>query len=236
MPVLSPKSRWNISRVLPFGIIYLVTTWVFILIELSVFHSAPGNDYFVISVNFSMALFVTLSTFLVGLLIGVVEMIWLRNLFKDRPLFQKIAYKLAIYVVGGFLIIVMAFPIAGSLEFHLPPWHVQVVDTFKQFLKNISFYSSLLQMSFTVLLCLVYAAISENLGHAVLMNFFTGKYHQPRVEPRIFMFVDMKDSTALLRSSDTSGISSFYGPIMTLFPGPLSTILGKCINTWVMKL
>lgn len=197
MPVLSPKTRWNISRVLPFGIIYLVTTWVFTLVELSVYHSSVGNDYFVISVSFPMVLFVTISSFMVGVLIGVVEMIWLRNLFKDRPLFQKIAYKLAIYVVGGFLIIVVAFPIAGSIEFHLPPWHVQVVDIFQQFLKNISFYTSLLQMSFTVLLCLVYAAISENLGHAVLMNFFTGKYHQPIVEPRIFMFVDMKDSTAL---------------------------------------
>ncbi|MEQ9298342.1 MAG: adenylate/guanylate cyclase domain-containing protein, partial [Cyclobacteriaceae bacterium] len=197
MTIWSPRTKWTILRILPFGIIYLVTTWTFGLVELSVHHSSESNDYFVVPLNLPSVIFVTLATFLVGALVGVVEMVWLKNLFKSRPLLQKITYKLVIYVVGGFSIIVLLFPVAVSLEFGLAPWHQEVTSKLAEFLLNISFYSTLLQMAFTILLCLIYATISDNLGHDVLTNFFTGKYHQPTVEQRIFMFLDMKDSTTL---------------------------------------
>jgi adenylate cyclase len=34
------------------------------------------------------------------------------------------------------------------------------------------------------------------LGQNVLLNFITGRYHRPRVEPRVFLIIDMKNSTA----------------------------------------
>ena len=34
------------------------------------------------------------------------------------------------------------------------------------------------------------------MGQAVSINFFTGKYHRPKSEDRVFMFLDMKSSTA----------------------------------------
>ena len=40
-----------------------------------------------------------------------------------------------------------------------------------------------------------YSEISDNIGQYVLLNFFTGKYHHPVEEERIFMFLDMKSST-----------------------------------------
>jgi adenylate cyclase len=42
-----------------------------------------------------------------------------------------------------------------------------------------------------------YNEVSENIGHGVLANFFTGKYHAPTEEERIFMFLDMKSSTTI---------------------------------------
>jgi adenylate cyclase len=42
-----------------------------------------------------------------------------------------------------------------------------------------------------------YAQISENIGHRILLNFVTGKYHSPTEEIRIFMFSDMKSSTKI---------------------------------------
>lgn len=37
--------------------------------------------------------------------------------------------------------------------------------------------------------------ISRKLGPGVLWNWITGKYHEPKEEERIFMFLDLKDST-----------------------------------------
>ncbi|MFY9235412.1 MAG: adenylate/guanylate cyclase domain-containing protein [Fimbriimonadaceae bacterium] len=39
--------------------------------------------------------------------------------------------------------------------------------------------------------------ISKKLGPRVLWSWMTGKYHEPREETRIFMFLDLKDSTML---------------------------------------
>ena len=44
---------------------------------------------------------------------------------------------------------------------------------------------------------LIYSAISENLGHHLFLNFLFGKYHQPKIEKRFFMFLDMKSSTTI---------------------------------------
>lgn len=52
----------------------------------------------------------------------------------------------------------------------------------------------------TILLAFVFAAlnqVSRKLGPGVLLNWITGKYHSPLEETRIFMFLDLKDSTTL---------------------------------------
>jgi adenylate cyclase len=37
--------------------------------------------------------------------------------------------------------------------------------------------------------------VKSKIGNRVLINLMLGKYHSPRMETRIFMFLDMKDST-----------------------------------------
>lgn len=65
------------------------------------------------------------------------------------------------------------------------------------FFFSITHLSTILQLSFSLLVSLLYAEIGEHLGHHVLLNFFTGKYHKPISENRIFMFADMKSSTSM---------------------------------------
>ena len=46
-----------------------------------------------------------------------------------------------------------------------------------------------------VLLGLFFVQVSEKFGQGVLISFLLGKYHRPKEEDRIFMFVDLKSST-----------------------------------------
>jgi adenylate cyclase len=39
--------------------------------------------------------------------------------------------------------------------------------------------------------------INHLLGQNVLLNFITGRYHRPRLEQRVFLFIDIEGSTAL---------------------------------------
>src|SRR5262249_4212687 len=52
------------------------------------------------------------------------------------------------------------------------------------------------------------------LGEGVLWKFIRGKYHQPREEERIFMFLDMKSSTTI---AEQLGHVRFYALLNELF-------------------
>jgi adenylate cyclase len=58
-----------------------------------------------------------------------------------------------------------------------------------------------------MLLSLFYVEVSEHLGHSVLTNFITGKYHRPKSETRLFMFSDMKSSTHI---AETLGHDTYF--------------------------
>ncbi|HMS65266.1 MAG TPA: adenylate/guanylate cyclase domain-containing protein, partial [Ignavibacteria bacterium] len=65
------------------------------------------------------------------------------------------------------------------------------------FFTSISFWAVEIYIAAIIFISLFYTEVSENLGQGVLNNFFTGKYHTPKVEERIFMFLDMKSSTTI---------------------------------------
>ena len=46
-------------------------------------------------------------------------------------------------------------------------------------------------------LIVLFLQISDKFGPRMLGRFLIGKYHQPREEQRIFMFMDMKSSTSI---------------------------------------
>lgn len=63
-------------------------------------------------------------------------------------------------------------------------------------------------------LLVLFMQINHLLGEGVLWKFITGKYHQPREEERIFMFLDMKSSTTI---AEKLGHVRFYTLLNELF-------------------
>ena len=167
------------------------------LVEFGATGSFDPTPEAAIRLNPSIILFAATALTLVGLLVGFVELVYLEKLFRNRSFRSKILYKLGLYTILMLIIISITYHIAASLELHLPIWHQQVWQRTSSFLGSLVFFSSLFQMGVSLLLCVLYAAISENLGHSVLVNLFTGRYHHPQEEVRIFMFLDMKSSTTI---------------------------------------
>ena len=56
--------------------------------------------------------------------------------------------------------------------------------------------------------------VNRLLGEGILWKFITGKYHRPREEARIFMFLDMKSSTTI---AEKLGHVRFYALLNELF-------------------
>jgi adenylate cyclase len=63
-------------------------------------------------------------------------------------------------------------------------------------------------------LLVFFLQINHLLGEGILWKFIRGKYHQPREEERIFMFLDMKSSTTI---AEQLGHVRFYALLNELF-------------------
>ena len=86
---------------------------------------------------------------------------------------------------------------AASLELGVSFFNETVWKRNFDFFLSSTHLSAFLQLSFSTLVSILYVEISNTVGQNVLSNFFTGKYHRPVEEDRIFMFVDMKNSTSI---------------------------------------
>lgn len=194
---LSPKAKRNIARILPFALIWVVSGWVTDITEIGIRGNQALNPDTEIAYTLPVLIFASLANAVVGLIIGTLEVVYLEKRFSNRTLTAKFFYKFLIYLTLFIVIIVILFPIAKSLETGISLLTAEVWQQLGRFLLSFSFLLTLFQLSVRLVLSLIYSAISENLGHQVFLNFFSGKYHQPKIEERIFMFLDMKSSTTI---------------------------------------
>jgi adenylate cyclase len=196
--VIFPKTRRSISRIIPFGIIWLIFSVVYTLLEKGLlgnltYYPSTGNPY-----HFGSAIFLTPAVaFITGLCIGTFEIFFIQKWFSQMSFGKKILFKSSIYLIVISLFLVMITALSNYLELDTSFFNAKVWDLVWSFFFTYTFLSVVLYVASIILVSQFYAEISENVGLGVLRNFFTGKYHKPVEEERIFMFLDMKASTTI---------------------------------------
>lgn len=196
--MLSPNTRRTIVRILPFGLIWLMFSIVYSLLERGLlgnlsYYPSTGNPY-----NFSGTIFITTGTAMVcGLLIGTIEVCYLNKLFVRRSFVQKLIYKTIIYKSFIILFLLLTSLLFNSFALGEGIFSRQVLANTFAFFVTFSFWSVAIYVGSMIVVSLFYHEVNENLGHGILTNFFSGKYNKPKEEERIFMFLDMKSSTTI---------------------------------------
>ncbi|MEZ4687767.1 MAG: adenylate/guanylate cyclase domain-containing protein [Bacteroidia bacterium] len=155
------------------------------------------------------------------------EVVYLERRFSNRSLGAKFFYKFLIYLALFIVIIVVFFPVASSLETGISLLEADAWQKLGRFLLSISFLITLFHLSVRLMVCLIYSAISENLGHHVFLNFFSGKYHQPKIENRIFMFLDMKSSTTIAEALGHIKYFKLLGSYYNIMSDPIINSFGE---------
>lgn len=94
-----------------------------------------------------------------------------------------------------FLTFLIGILLSNSIVEGLWPWDPKVIDL----LRHLATYPPIIFSGVFcfIIMCIVtfVLQISRKLGPGVMGNWMRGYYHTPREEERIFMFLDMKDST-----------------------------------------
>jgi adenylate cyclase len=196
--MLSPKTKRNILRIIPFGVIWLAFSIIYTLLEKGLLgdldhYPSTGNPY-----NFERNILVTpIAALITGLFIGTLEIFYFNKWFAQKSFTRKILYKSAVYLAIILLFTIILSLAANFVELKTSVFNRQVWMNVWAFVSDYSFLGVLVYMVAAILVSQFYAEVSESIGHEALNNFFTGKYHNPIEEERIYMFLDMRSSTSI---------------------------------------
>ncbi len=122
--------------------------------------------------------------------------------FTKMLVLKVLLYTAAIYLVSISLTVIL--DLAGGLEVS----------------KLLAFLTSPTQLVLVVYTLVIYSLlvlflqINRLMGEGTLWKFIQGKYHKPREEERIFMFLDMRSSTTI---AEKLGHERFYALLNELF-------------------
>lgn len=194
--MITPRTKRNIIRILPFGIIWLVFSLIYTLIERGLlgnlnFYPSSHNQYIFGRNIIAIPLLATLF----GTLTGMLEILYFNKWFIQNRFSKRILYKSSIYLVIILFLLIIIFLTTGNEMPTLSNNHFW--QGLWAFFTDYSFLGILTYIAIIILMAQFYTEVSESMGTSLLRNFFLGKYYKPVEEERIFMFLDMKSSTRI---------------------------------------
>jgi adenylate cyclase len=144
--------------------------------------------------DLAVAIMITIGA---GLPMATFEVLFLSRRLRRRPYGVALMTSTLFYLACMVLFISLAILVILALERDLPVYHASVLSAFAGFVASPRFLMTMLYWGLVVLLGLFVLLVSEKFGHRIFIDLLTGRYHQPKQEHRIFMFLDLRSSTAI---------------------------------------
>ncbi|MBL7791328.1 MAG: adenylate/guanylate cyclase domain-containing protein [Saprospiraceae bacterium] len=141
--------------------------------------------------------FSAISAFFAGLLSGSVLLFFLRERVRTKSFGFAILINSLVLSTLNFGITTISYDLFLSLRSGMGPLSPPILQEASALLHSSIYYRSLVFWSLVVFLTIVFLHVNEKYGTGVFFNLLMGRYHKPREEERIFMFVDMKSSTLI---------------------------------------
>ncbi len=132
-----------------------------------------------------------------GFLFGFLEVFYMKSLLRKKTFGFVLLVKITLYVVLLFLVYVLATMLYFKNEYAISLFSSKVVSAALDFVMRPFMLLELGFWGMIIMLTFFYLEVSERLGPGGLAGFILGKYHKPKKETRIFMFLDIKGSTQI---------------------------------------
>jgi adenylate cyclase len=146
--------------------------------------------------SFSRNLIYIIITCIIGAtLLGSLEVLYLNKLLRRKPFGITLSIKTAIYLMSMLFFISMCMLHIFSSEINKPLLSGDVFKLYVDFLFSAKVVMKVIYWSLACMSAMFILQVNDKFGQGILISFLLGKYHQPKEENRIFMFMDLKSST-----------------------------------------
>lgn len=135
-------------------------------------------------------------TIIGGAALAAFEVFYFNKLLRKQPLGKTLIIKTSFYLLNIFVFTSIAIIVIASIGYDRPIFHSDSINSYLAYLTSRSFVLIMIYWSIAVITGLFILQINDKLGQGVLIDYLRGKYHHPKEEVRIFMFLDLKSSTA----------------------------------------
>ena len=169
-----------------------------------------------------------LTNILVGVIAGVLGGVLLVSV--NSQLFRRRSFKFSmITTLFAYVLIFLLVTFVGIFANLLVEQGLQGIsyDTVKialGFVFDSTSITYFILWGVIVLSTLFLLQVNDKFGPGILLKFLAGNYHQPKKEERIFMFMDMRSSTAI---AEKIGIEKYFNLLNDLFSDITDTILNN---------
>ena len=221
---LSRQLKMNLNKVAVITVGYILINIFIFFFNYSVINSpyslGPSPE-FNVGTYFSVIILNGLIAGVFGgaLLVWVNSQLFRRRSFKFALLTTLIAYVSIFVLVSIFSTLAILIGIYG-----LEGVSFDSMETTLEYLFNPTLITNFILWGAITLFTLFLLQVNDKFGPGILLKFLAGNYHQPKKEERIFMFMDMRSSTAI---AEEIGNVKYFNLLNDLFADVTNTILNN---------
>ena len=133
-----------------------------------------------------------------GVLAGAFEILVFPRSFRRQPFAVVVITKILFYIAVLIIAVLLVEPFSlFFIQHHSADFLDEYVRQLTWFFQSNLFQIAVLLVSVVGFLTTVFRQLASRLGQGVLSKIITGKYHTPQEEERVFMFLDMRNSTSI---------------------------------------
>jgi adenylate cyclase len=188
---------WTLISALLLGFEYII------LIENG---SAPG--WFLDGNYWNYFLIFTTTFTIIGLLGGAFIVFFLLRWFRTMPYGVAILYSVLSFSILFFLFTTFQMYFLAMSHVGLDRINHEVWISLGIYFSSLEFIRYYIFWMLVLIGTIISLFVSDKYGPGILKNFLLGKYFHPKVEERIFMFLDLKGSTAI---AEKLGEHKYFG-------------------------
>ncbi|MCG8387200.1 MAG: adenylate/guanylate cyclase domain-containing protein [Cytophagales bacterium] len=206
----------------------LVGTWLLIGFLISVY------DYFglisevskeaLLDYDFMTSLGFNLSAAFMGSVMGGSFLIFYVNeKLKDQPYgYSLLAVAVSFIVIVSLITVVLGFVLVQGKTGNWPFTEVIATQKFYAYLQDPLHLKNILVWSVVTMFTQFFLQVNDKFGQGLLWDFIRGKYHTPREEVRVFMFLDLASSTTI---AERLGNKQYYNLLRDFYADITNSII-----------
>ena len=174
-------------------ILYAIFSWILALNFLMLIRFAGHSTF---DVNWKLELIgATTSAIALGVIFSLIDIIISKTKIRQRPFLFIVFIKSTVFfiaiIAAILLTVVIVGVVRGDITYDL--YIIRITNAF-------SSQQTLIYIFYSIIVSIIFyyhRQVNKKIGQRLLINILLGRYHQPKEESRIFMFLDLTSATSI---------------------------------------